>query len=171
MEQRLSLQKKRRPYFLSFLTNLPLFTEPEIEHWLYSTPSFVPILSQMIPGDDLPLYSRHIRHQRLSLQNGVFLSGFPAQNPVRITLLPAHATQPTPINFLDSNNRIVFGEKWQSLSSSFTIFYPASWQFLPFGPKHLFQDLTKNALRLFFTIHVRQYDSHPYKAQFHLCVF
>lgn len=42
MEQRFSLEKKRRPYFLNFLTNLPLFMEPEIQHWLYNTPPFVP---------------------------------------------------------------------------------------------------------------------------------
>ena len=99
----------------------------KVHYRIHKCPPPVPFLSQIDPvtaPTSHPLGSLFIlsSHIRLGLPSGLFPSGFPTETLYTPLLSSIHATQPTHVILLDLITRIILGERYRSLSSSFWSF-------------------------------------------------
>jgi hypothetical protein len=89
----------------------------------------------------------------------------PYQNPVCTSLFPIHATGPVHLIILDLITRIIFGNEYRPLSSSFCSLLHSPVTSSLFGPNILLRTLFSNTLSFCSSLSVRDQVSHPYKQQ------
>ena len=87
---------------------------------------------------------------------------FPNQNNVCTSPVPTCASCPTQSILLDLFNRIIFGNEYRSLSSSYSLLHsPVTSSLL--GPNILLSTLFSNTLSLHSSLNVSEHVSHSYK--------
>ena len=96
-------------------------------------------------------------HLRMGLPSGLFLSGFPNKTLYTPLLSPIRATCPTDLILLDFITRILLGEDYRFLSSSFCSFRHS------LLTSSFLNTLFSHTLSLRSSINVCDQVSHPYK--------
>ena len=88
---------------------------------------------------------------------------FPHQNPVGTSPLPIRATHPARHLLIDLITRIIFGEEYRSLSSSFCRFLHSAFTSIILGPNIFFRTLFSNTFSLRTSLNVSDHVLHPHK--------
>jgi hypothetical protein len=103
-------------------------------------------------------------HLGLGLSNGLLPSDFPAKILYALLLSPIHATCPFHLIFLKLITRIIFGEKYRSLSSSLCSVPHSPVTSSLSGPNIFYNTLFMNTLSLLSpSVWVTEF--HPYRKQ------
>ena len=102
-------------------------------------------------------------HLRLGLPSGLFLSGFPYQDPIHPLSSPIRATCPAHLILLDFITRTILGEeyRWFSFSLWTLLHSPVTSSLL--GPNILLNTIFSNTLGFLSSLNVSDQVSHPYK--------
>ena len=102
-------------------------------------------------------------HVHLVLPIGLFPSRLLTKNPYAPLLFPMRATWPAYFILIDFITRIVFGEKYRSLSSSLCSFLHSTVTSPLSGPNTFLSSLFSNTHSLCNSLNVRDQVSNPYK--------
>ena len=134
---------------------------PKVHYHIHQCPPSVPCLSHLDPvhtptSHFLKIHLNIISHRRLGLPSGLFLSGFPHQNPVYASPLPHTRYMPRPSHSSRIYHPTILGEQYRSFSSSLCSFSPLPCYPVPLRPKYSQQPILKHPKPTFLPQYKRQ---------------